>query len=274
MQNRLHFISGLPRSGSTLLATLLRQNPRFSAGMSSPVYNLFCSMLAETSARVEGSVFIDNEIRKRLLMGVFDAYYNNDAKPETVIFDTNRGWTTKMGALAELFPDAKVICCVRNVSWVLDSIENLIRNNVFELSGIFNYDSGGTVYSRVEGLASATGMVGFALNALREAVYGPRADRLLLVRYETLVANPLGALAAIYGFIGEDLHPHDPHHIEPSYDMIEFDQKIGTPGLHAVGRSVKARERPTILPPNLFARFEHDAFWEDAKQLPTTVKLI
>ena len=182
MQNRLHFISGLPRSGSTLLAALLRQNPRFSAGMSSPVYNLFCSMLAETSARVEGSVFIDNEIRKRLLMGVFDAYYNNDAKPETVIFDTNRGWTTKMGALAELFPDAKVICCVRNVSWVLDSIENLIRNNVFELSGIFNYDSGGTVYSRVEGLASAAGMVRFALNALREAVYGPRADRLLLVR--------------------------------------------------------------------------------------------
>ena len=32
MQNRLHFISGLPRSGSTLLAALLRQNPRFSAG--------------------------------------------------------------------------------------------------------------------------------------------------------------------------------------------------------------------------------------------------
>jgi sulfotransferase len=47
MQNRLHFISGLPRSGSTLLAALLRQNPRFTAGMSSPVYPLFRSMLTE-----------------------------------------------------------------------------------------------------------------------------------------------------------------------------------------------------------------------------------
>jgi hypothetical protein len=27
---RLHFISGLPRSGSTLLSAILRQNPRFS----------------------------------------------------------------------------------------------------------------------------------------------------------------------------------------------------------------------------------------------------
>ena len=37
--------------------------------MSSPVYQLFRSMLAETSARTEGSVFIDNDVRKRLLTG-------------------------------------------------------------------------------------------------------------------------------------------------------------------------------------------------------------
>ena len=37
----VHFISGLPRSGSTLLAALLRQNPRFEAGMSGPLAGLF-----------------------------------------------------------------------------------------------------------------------------------------------------------------------------------------------------------------------------------------
>ena len=273
MQNRLHFISGLPRSGSTLLAALLRQNPRFSAGMSSPVYNLFRAMLAETSQRNETAVFIDDDIRKRLLVGVFDAYYA-EAAPEMVIFDTNRGWTTKLPALAELFPDAKVICCVRNPAMILDSIESLIRRNAFELSGIFSYDSGGTVYSRVEGLASPAGMFGFAYNALREAMYGPQSDRLLLVRYESLTANPFGTLATIYGFIGEDLAPHDPKQIEPSYDMIEFDMRLGTPGLHDVGRSVEARVRPTILPPDLFIRYQRDAFWEDLKLLPPAVKMV
>ncbi|MEG5055281.1 MULTISPECIES: sulfotransferase [unclassified Microcoleus] len=34
---KAHFISGLPRSGSTLLAALLRQNPRFHSAMTSPV---------------------------------------------------------------------------------------------------------------------------------------------------------------------------------------------------------------------------------------------
>jgi sulfotransferase len=117
-------------------------------------------------------------------------------------------------------------------------------------------------------------MFGFSYNALREAVYGQQSDRLLIVRYESMVGNPLGTLAAIYGFIGEDLHPHDPRHIEPSYDMIEFDLRLGTPGLHDVGRSVEARERKPILPPDLLARYQKDAFWEDLKQLPPTVRLV
>jgi sulfotransferase len=49
----MHFISGLPRSGSTLLAALLRQNPRFEAGMSGPLSGLFGALLGQMSARNE-----------------------------------------------------------------------------------------------------------------------------------------------------------------------------------------------------------------------------
>jgi sulfotransferase len=40
MKAAIHFISGLPRSGSTLLSAILRQNPRFHAGMTGPVGSL------------------------------------------------------------------------------------------------------------------------------------------------------------------------------------------------------------------------------------------
>ena len=273
MQNGIHFISGLPRAGSTLLAALLRQNPRFAAGMTSPVGGIFNAMLAATSARTEGAVFIDEDHRERLLRAVFDAYYA-DIHPEKLVFDTNRQWAAKLPALTRLFPQAKVICCVRNPAWIMDSIESLIRRNAFDLSGIFNFDPGGTVYSRVEGLGKADGMLGYAWSALREAVYGAHAGRLLLVRYETLSADPFSVLAAIYDHIGEPFFAHDPGHIEPTYDMIEFDQRMGTPGLHHVGPVVRAEKRATILPPDLFARFERDAFWDDRAQLPTTVKII
>lgn len=49
----VHLISGLPRSGSTLLAALLRQNPRFHAAMSSPVASLLNGALEQMGANNE-----------------------------------------------------------------------------------------------------------------------------------------------------------------------------------------------------------------------------
>jgi sulfotransferase len=183
-------------------------------------------------------------------------------------------WPTKLPALTTLFPNAKVICCVRNPAWVVDSIEALVRRNVFELSSIFSFEPGGTVYSRAEALSKGEGMVGFAWNALREAIYGPQAAHLLLVRYESLTTDPLGTLAAIYDTLGEPLFAHDPEHIEPCYDMVDFDARLGTSGLHDVGPAVRARSRQTVLPPDLFSRCERDAFWQDPSQLPKSVLVI
>jgi sulfotransferase len=273
MNGKLHFISGLPRSGSTLLSALLRQNPRFSAGMTSPVGHLFNAMLRETSMRHEDAVFVDDEMRERLLRGVFTSYYN-EADADGVTLDTNRGWTTKLHILTKLYPDAKMICCVRNPAWIIDSIESLTRRNTYELSGIFSYEPTGTVYDRAEGLAGNNGMLGFALNALREAIFGPHADRLLLVRYETLSANPMGALKGIYNVLDEPMFEHNPNKLPACYDMFEFDRKLGTPGLHDVGPKVRHVERPTRLPPDIFHRHSENAFWQDPANLPEVVRVV
>ncbi|MEM1344812.1 MAG: sulfotransferase [Pseudomonadota bacterium] len=273
MDQTIHFISGLPRSGSTLLSALLRQNPRYTAGMTSPVGHLFNAMLRETSMRHEDAVFLDDAVRVRLLRAVFESYYA-DVAPGGVIFDTNRMWTTKLAALSQLFPEAKIVCCVRNPAWVIDSIESLIRRNPFELSGIFSFEPGGTVFSRAEGLSGPAGMVGFAFNALKEAVWGPHADRLVLVRYESLVADPLATLRDIHAFLGLPMGAHDPKNIEPCYDMLEFDRRLGTPGLHDVGRKVQARTRKSVLPPELFAQHEAQAFWQDRAKCPEGLAII
>jgi sulfotransferase len=272
VQNNIHFISGLPRAGSTLLSALLRQNPRFHASISSPMGSLFTALQREMSQGSEYGLFIDNEQRARILTAVFDAYYHQHQSQ--VVFDTNRLWTTKLPALTALFPQAKMICCVRNVAWVLDSIESLMRRNYLETSKIFNFEPGGTVYTRVEGLASNIGMVGFALHALREAVFGEQADRLLLVRYETLTANPLGTLAKIYEFIGEPLYAHDRDHIQPCAEAIEFDQRLGTPGLHSVGSSVIQIQRRSILPSDLFKRHESFSFWQNPDEMPAGIRVV
>src|ERR1700760_1197790 len=255
----IHFISGLPRSGSTLLAALLRQNPRFQAGMSGPLAGLFGALLSEMSARNEYSIFIDDDKRERILHGLFNDYYAD--RSAEVIFDTNRAWCAWMPAITKLFPDAKVIACVRDLPWVIDSIERLVQRNVFSPSSIFNYSAGGTVYTRANGVAAADGMVGAPFDALKQACFGAQKDRLLLVQYETLTTDPAKTMDAIYTFLNEPSFDHDFDHVD--YDVTEFDERAGTPGLHTVRGQVKAEPRETLLPPELFKRFRNDAFWRD-----------
>jgi sulfotransferase len=260
----MHFISGLPRSGSTLLAALLRQNPRFEAGMSGPLAGLFGALVGEMSARNEYSVFLDDAKRQRILRGLFDDFYA-DCTAE-VIFDTNRAWCAWMPAIAQLFPDAKAIACVRQLPWVIDSIERLVQRNVFSPSSIFNYTVGGTVYTRANGVASQDGMVGAPYDALKQACYSAQKDSLLLVQYETLTFH------AIYDFLGEPAFDHDFEHVD--YDVTEFDHRAGTPGLHTVRKTVNAEPRASLLPPDLFNRFVNDAFWCDPQRVPEGLQIV
>ncbi|MFC5437933.1 sulfotransferase family protein [Rhodanobacter umsongensis] len=270
MERQFHFISGLPRSGSTLLSAILSQNPRFRAGMSGPLAGMFGALLGEMSGRSEFSVFIDDTQRQRVLRGMFDNYYADC--PAEVIFDTNRAWCARLPALSQLFPTTRVIACVRQVPWIVDSIERLIQQNAFSPSSIFNYTPGGTIYTRANALAGADGLLGYAYDALKEACYGAHADRLLLVQYETLTAEPDRTLAAIYDFLGEPVFQHDFQRV--SYDARAFDAKAGTPGLHDVRPKVAPIERSTLLPPDLFQRFAGDAFWRDPVRHPAAVGLI
>ena len=255
---KIHFISGLPRSGSTLLSAILSQNPDFQASISGPVAGMVHALLENMSGKNEYSVFIEDAQRERIIRSVVEQFYaNNDAK---VIFDTNRAWCARMPLLKTMYPDSKVIACVRHMPWIIDSIERIVQRNVFQPSSIFNYLSGGTVYSRADGVAGADGMVGFAYNALKEAYFGEyAAGRLMLLQYESLVKDPPKALAAVYRFIDQPLFKHNFNHIE--FDATKFDQKAGTPGLHEVRNKVAPNERTTVLPPDLFKRFENDAFW-------------
>jgi sulfotransferase len=271
LPSAIHFISGLPRAGSTLLSAILRQNPRFHAGMTGPVGSLVEAMLRGMSMNNETAIFISDAQREALLRAIFTTFYA-DVPKDHVVFDTNRLWCTKLPLLTALFPNARVICCVRDVPWIFDSIERLIRKNKFQPSGIFNFEPGGTVFSRIDGLGSANGMVGFAWNALHEAWCGEQSNRLLLLTYETLTSNPQKAVAAVYDFLGEVPFAHDFDNVE--FDAAEFDRRIGTPGLHSVGRRVVREERRTILPPGIVRKYENDAFWRDPARNPNNVRVV
>lgn len=259
---KIHFISGMPRSGSTLLSAILRQNPRFHAGMTSPVGAFVSGLLEQVGAGSEFGPVVTTEQRQRLLRGLFASYYAD--KPDgSVIFDTNRVWSARLPVVRDMFPDAKVIACVRNVAWVMDSIERLYRANPYENTRLYNdATERNTVYSRVETLSQRNRLVGFAWTAIKEAFYSEQAGSLLVVDYDLLANVPGKVLPLIYQFIGEPwFEGHDFSNL--AFDAPEFDSALGVTGLHKVRPEVALKPRRTVLPPDLFARYANMNFWQD-----------
>jgi len=259
MQPAVHLISGLPRSGSTLLSALLRQNPRFVAGVSSPVAMLCSNLLHSMSGATEFASFFTDDRRRTILQGIFRSYYA-DVSPDRVIFDTNRSWTARLPLMRELFPQARVIACVREVGWILDSIERQIRRNPMRPSKLFNYKTGGSVYARVEILMDPEkGLVGLPWSSLREAWFGEAADRLIVINYDDLAREPRRILVRLYETLGEPWFEHDIDNVV--HDEPAYDEDLGLPGLHRVRRKVTPEPRSPAIPPDLFAKFADAAFW-------------
>ena len=260
-QPKYHFISGLPRSGSTLLSALLKQNPRFHADMTSALGSLISANIQIMSPGSETALLIKEDQRPLILKGLIDSYYSSNNSD--VIFDTNRSWCAKLPLLDELCNGSKVIASVRDMSWIMDSLERVVHKNPYQNTRLFSADmSRSTVYARVEAFAQQNSLVGFPYAALKEAFYGEYADNLLIVEYEFLARTPEKVLPLIYEFIGEPwFESHDYNNVQ--YDAPEFDEALGASGLHKVRPKVSFEPRNTILPPDLFNKFKDMDFWRD-----------
>jgi len=259
MSSNLHFISGLPRSGSTLLSAVLRQNPRFHASMTSPLAALWSALLPKMSGASEFVSFFDDERRQAILRGVLQGYYQH-LQSDQVIFDTNRTWTGKTALLKTLYPDSKIICCVREVPWIIDSIERMLRKNPLQTSRLMNFQPGSSVYARVEILMnSESGLIGMAWSTLREAWFSEHASRLIVINYDQFTAQPKATIGRLYEALGETPFDHDFDHV--TYDEPDYDADLGMPGMHKVREKVEPEKREPCIPPDIFAKYADTNFW-------------
>lgn len=249
----VHFISGLPRAGSTLLTALLAQNPSLVAhGRISPVAPM---MIRLSGLMAEGEYATDfsSEQQKRLLRGVLEDYYH--PQPGQIILDTSREWCTRLGLIARLYPEARIVCCVRDPVWILDSLECLIVRDPILSSRLVPMSQRGTQHDRLDHLLSREGVFGYAWRVLTEAFHGPFADRLILVDYQKLATEPNKVLRRLTHLLQLPEHRYDYANVS-TRDAEAFDQAVGTPELHRVRPVVSYQPRTCILPPDVVARLQ------------------
>ena len=255
LKKQYYFISGLPRSGSTLLSSILKQNSRFHSGISDNLLSHIRSQIECANASPVSE--FDEDRLKRILLGTVNSYYEDIDKE--VIFNTNRLWTNLLPELNSLFPYTKVLCCVRDINRIIDSFERMHQKNPFNISTVYSKDVDMNVYTRSSSLMADGSIVKLPYDSLKSAFAGQFSNTMMLVEYDILTKNPEGTMKAIYNFIGQPYFQHDFNNVEASYD--EYDKSIKLKGLHSTRKVVEYREKAFILPPDVLNQFSDLEVW-------------
>lgn len=259
---KYNFISGLPRSGTTLLSAILKQNPRFTAGISDVVQGYATSIIDSTNTGVGIDTTITIEKRREIIRSIFDTFYSNNNE---VCFNTNRGWSAATSLLKDLYPDFRMIVCVREIPWILDSFEQLNAKNPYTVKALYHHQNNLSVYERTNmlmgNLPNFAGYVAGPLANVKQSLFCNERDQICYVEYDDLVKNPLIIMKKIYNFIGESWFEHDFDNVEDSYD--EFDVGAKIEGLHRVRKRVEFKQRRSILPNDLWHQYASSSFWKD-----------
>lgn len=261
-----YLISGLPRSGSTLLCNILAQNEKMYVTPTSGLLPLLLAVRDYVSEMVHFKASDDKTVSLRILRGMVQGYFSNTSN--NICFDKSRGWTRHIEMMEEITGHpVKILVCVRDVREVLASFENLWRKNSGHRAipqEKNNYDQFQTIEGRLATFMHEKEIVGRSYNSIRDAIHRGYTNRLLFVDFDSLTKDPERVMRKVYDFLGQEYFPHDFNNVIQKIN--EKDEYYGFDDLHSIRPVVKPLEHkwPELL--GEAARpYENLNFWTDPR---------
>lgn len=246
---KIYFISGLPRSGSTLLCNLLAQNPKFNSTATSGCLDVLFAIRNNWDTLIEHKAGPCPERQKNVLKAAFAAYHSDMEKP--IVFDKSRGWLAYIEFIENIIGEkVKVLVPIRPVIDILASFEMLYRetSKVRRAPGeAENYFQFQTVQGRCNYWMKPEQPVGLALSRLGDVTRRGLSDRLHFVQFDKFTSNPGQSMKEIYAFLGEKYFEHNFNHVEQV--TKEDDDVFGFVNLHKIRNKiepVKSRAREVL----------------------------
>ena len=121
-------LTGLPRSGSTLLLSILNQNPLFESGDDSEIGNLLHHSISFIQQNI-GHFQLDNRIVERAFINYCNegtnAWINTICPKDKIFIDKSRHWTNFLDLYFKIIEDTKVIFIIRDLRGVVNSFEKI-----------------------------------------------------------------------------------------------------------------------------------------------------
>jgi sulfotransferase len=218
---QLVFLSGLPRSGSTLLSSILSENPLIHAEGNSAVCQLMWDMSVSCETNSREQLIANNrfDTQRQLVSEIPQIYYQGTDRP--VVVDKCRSWTLESNVrmIKEyICPDPKIIVLTRPIDEIVQSFIRLGKEN-------------NKVFKSKELLSPGSEPIMRSLQGVDWAKKN-NAGEFLFIEYSDLVSYTQEIIASIYSFCELDYFEHDLSNIVNR--SPENDSVYGLLGMHEV----------------------------------------
>lgn len=254
MKKTFFAMSGIPRSGSTVLAAILNQNPETQVSTTSGLVNALDG-LANTwhSAGLLDANDKDRSKLAKTMRGMIDAFYEDEPAP--VIIDKSRGWSIPQitGAMNQVLGrPMKIVCTVRNVP---DCAASFVR--IAKPSDLDAFMANGQLMDHLRA----------AYISLQEG-FNFAPDQMLFVDYDDLISDPQLQLDRIHEFLELAPFTYDLNAIDGSTVSEDDENLHGYAGMHDVKPKLERlhNEDARAILGYHYSKFQQPSFWkgEDA----------
>ena len=247
----------MPRSGNTLFASVMNQNPDIACTANSITLEIMkdLHLLKQTDVFQN---FPDHNSLDNLLDSVFDTYYKDWS--QEIIIDRGPVMTTGNFALMQKHYKRpfKCIVLVRDLMDVLASYMQWYTEN----SDAFPNRFGKNDEEKLSVIMNKDGAVAKELIAIKNAYNYP--DMCHFVRYNDIVANPEQEFRKIYEFMEEPYYPHYFDNLQTlSVNNIKYDDTIMGNNMHKLfDGPIRKVYNPYIekIPTRIREKYDHIRF--------------
>jgi len=253
-KRKLFFLVALPRSGNTLFASIMNQNPEIACTANSVTLeimkNLFLVKTTDTFKNFPDYKSLDN-----VMDNVFTNYYQQ--WPQRIIIDRGPALTSANPGNFELMqkhfkPGFKCIVLLRDLMEVFASYMKWYTENPNSFVNKF----GKTDEEKLLGLMKEEGAIVKDLKAIKNSYNYFNSCH--YVRYDDIVTNPEKEFKKIYKFLDEPYYPHYFENLKQiNINDIEYDDTVVGKNMHTIRTTVRKKTNNYIVPKSIRERYGH-----------------
>lgn len=241
MSKIFYSLSGLPRSGSTLLSSILNQHPQIHCSETSCVLDIL-SDSSDSVMKQRHNYNISEEQEIRLYKSILHSFYDTIDKP--IIFDKNRGWPK--AAKRELITgQRKMICTTRPIAEIVSSYILLLDKTVVGTSFIDKHLNScyRPITTRNRAMCVWDGYLLKPYEVMKTALKTIRDD-ILLISYDNICNDTDTVMERVHSFFSINssftYNYSNIKHINSERD----EEGWGIKGLHDIRPLVKRTSKP------------------------------